>query len=796
MRSKPLFFGTLTGIALVVLLLSVASFRSLQTPTAAPQSAAFTRGQSGATGGSAEGILRDQPQIPGDMTLTVGEEVVPSISKPVSEMETFTRGDLELNRELNPRQNQTSFLEGNVTLEEGGPDPLAANGVGGAPVAQLGGVNFDGITYSEGGTGFPPDTVGDVGPNHYFQSVNASFRIWNKSGVAATGVIPNNQIWAGTGGMCDQFNDGDPIVLYDPLADRWLFTQFVAQRDTDQYALCAAVSTTPDPVGTYYRYEFPITELPDYPKFGVWPDAYYIGTNEDTYSAYALNRAAMLTGASAGSIKFSGETNLLLPADLDGATPPPAGTPGLFYTYKDNSFPNHGGGSDRIEIFEFRADFATPANSSFTRVTTIPVAGFTYTVCGFFNLSCIPMPGTSYKVDALSEWPMARFVYRNMGSYQTLLGNYAIDVGGDRSGIRWFELRKPGANWALHQEGTFSPGNEHRWTGSIAMDKKGNIGLGYSVSSSTVYPSLGYTTRLASDPPGQMRSESILHAGNRSQSFQDVQRWGDYSNLSIDPADDCTFWYTNEYYDNTSTYWKTRIGTFTIEGCSTPAPGGSKLLLTMLLQRTGGTNPTATPTATQTGGPTPTPSATPTQPSGGGIVNGNFEQGSGAGWTEASETGTYPHDIVTNSGNYPPYQGAYYAWLGRVNSEVTQVYQQVTIPTNATLYWRYRISSSEGCGFFYDRGYMAVSTDGSTFTALVDYDLCTGNSTGGYQQGSVSLAAYSGQSIYIIFGADTDSSILSDFLIDNVGFSPSVAENGIPAPSGVTGTGPVIRPQE
>lgn len=773
MRSKPLFFGTLTGIALVVLLLSVASIRTLLNPDAPPESAAFTRGQSGLTTGT-DGVSIPARTVEG-MTLTVGDVAEPSISKPVRDMTPMQPEELELIRELNPRQNKTSFLEGNVTLEEGGPDPLMENGVGGAPVAQLGGVNFDGITYDQGGTGFPPDTVGDVGPNHYFQSVNASFRIWNKSGTPLTGVIANNQIWAGTGGRCDANNDGDPIVLYDQLADRWFFTQFVAQ--SGQYALCAAVSTTPDPTGSYYRYEYTVAGLPDYPKYGVWPDAYYISTNEDTYAAYALNRTAMLAGQAAGSIKFDGETNLLLPADVDGATPPPAGTPGLFYTFKDNSFPNHGGGSDRIELFEFRPNFGTPANSTFTLVSTIPTASFTYTVCGFFQLSCVPMPGTPYKVDALSEWPMARFAYRNMGGYQSLLGNFAIDVGGDRSGIRWFELRKPAGSWVLHQEGTFAPGNEHRWTGSMAMDKQGNIGLGYSVSSTSVYPSLGYTTRLASDPLGQMRSESILHAGTRSQSFNDVQRWGDYSNLSIDPSDDCTFWFTSEYYDASSTYWKTRIGTFAIPGCSAPEPVQGKLVLSLLLERTSGPNPTATPTATQPSGPTPTPTAT--QPSGGTIANGTFESGSGAGWTEYSELGIYP--VVTNDSTFPPYQGAFYAWLGGADSERTQIYQQITVPNNATLYWRYAISSDDSCGF--DDGYFGVSVDGSTYTALESYDLCATNNTGSYLQGSASLAAYSGQTVFIIFGADTDVSLLSSLLIDNVGYSPSVADGSSALPN-------------
>lgn len=755
MRSKPLFFGTLTGIALVVLLLSVVSVQTFLNPESQGNAVALTRGQSGLDGGTAGGLPSEQPQIPEGMTLTVGDLVEPSLSLPIRELPPITENELLLNREINPRQNRDAFLSGGVTLEEGGPDPLAATGVGGAPVAQLGGVNFNGINYEQGGSGFPPDPTGDVGPNHYFQSVNSAFQIFNKSGGAVSAVVDNNQIWASNGGSgsCATYNDGDPIVLYDQQADRWVFTQFVAR--SGSYALCVAVSQSGDPLGAYYRYQFDVPGgLPDYPKYGIWHDAYYISTNESTYAAYALNRTAMLSGQTAGSIKFTGETNLLLPADIDGSTPPPAGAPGLFYTFKDGSY--HGGGPDRLEVFEFRPNFGTPASSTFTRVATIPVAEFTYTVCGFFNLACVPQPGTSVRVDAVSEWPMARFVYRNMGTYQALIGNFTVDVGGDRAGIRWFELRKPGSGWVLHQEGTYSSGSEHRWMGSIAMDKRGNIGLGYSVTSNSMHPSLGFTTRLAADPAGQMRAQSILHQGTASQSIA-VERWGDYSSLSIDPSDDCTFWYTGEYYDTSSSNWKTRIGTFEVDGCATPAPVQGKLVLSLLLRRTSGPNPTPTPTQT----------------SGGSFVNGNFEQGNGVGWSESSSGG---FDVVvlntSNSPTLPTHSGSWLAWLGGADNETASVYQTVTVPGSAPYlsYWIY-LASQETLGCNYDIG--TVSVNGST---IQSYGLCDDNNTGGYIRQSLNLSAYAGQSVTIAFGITTDSSVNSNFFLDDVSFATSAAD--------------------
>ena len=299
----------------------------------------------------------------------------------------------------------------------------------------------------------------------------------------------------------------------------------------------------------------------------MWKNGYYVSAKENTYTAYAFDRDKMLVGDSSASfIRFAGETNFLMPADIDGKPGGPGG--GLFYTFKDHNF--HGGGPDRIELFQLTPDFVTPANSTFELIKTFDVAPFTYTVCGFFNFNCIPQQGTSQTVDAVSEWPMQRFGYRKLGTRQELVGNFT--VGGGRAdpgaAIRWFELRRDGGPWTLIQEGTQDPGGTlNRFMGSIAMDQDGNIALGYSVSSSTTSPSIRYTTRAPGDPLGTMQAEKTLRAGAGSQTGSN--RWGDYSAMSADPSVGCRFWYTNEFYKPSSgSNWKTQIGAFTIPGCS------------------------------------------------------------------------------------------------------------------------------------------------------------------------------------------------------------------------------------
>lgn len=432
---------------------------------------------------------------------------------------------------------------------------------------------FDGIANPEGcGTCAPPDTTGDVGPDHYVQIVNSTkVAIYDKAGVLQRPAFSLSTLF--DSGSCSTTNDGDPQALYDPLADRWLLGQFVT---TSPYKMCFAVSQTPDPLGAYNTYSMTTPSFPDYFKIGVWPTGYYVGTNESPYTAYALDRTAMLAGGSATAIRIAGpsNSNFMLPADVDGSTPPDT-QGGLFYTFKDAAF--HGVSSDLLEVLRFTADFTTPSNSTLTTVRTVTTTPFVYTACGFFNMDCVSQAGTTRKLDVVSEWPMQRFAYRRFADHEALVGNFTVGGGSGPAGaaIRWFELRNTGSGWALHQEGTQDSGDGlDRFMGSIAIDAAGDIALGYSASSPSAYPSMRYATRTASDPLGTLESEQVMVSGGGSQTGS--SRWGDYSAMSPDPADDRAFWFTSEYYGATAaTSWSTAIGKFVVtagESAPTPSP--------------------------------------------------------------------------------------------------------------------------------------------------------------------------------------------------------------------------------
>ncbi len=471
------------------------------------------------------------------------------------------------------------------------PAPASAAELAGASI--VGGMptptqNFDGVSNVNGV--LPADTNGDVGPNHYVQMVNISFAIYNKSGTLLYGPANNNTLWAGFGGPCETSNSGDPIAQYDQLADRWLMSQFALPNyPNGPFYQCIAISQTPDPLGAWHRYQFTIsnTKLNDYPKFGVWPDAYYMSINQFTAptfawggaGAVAFERDKMLAGLPAQMVYFDlfgVDSNLggMLPSDLDGATPPPAGAPNYFMVMDDDAW---GYSPDQLQIWKFHVDWATTANSTFTLQTTLPTAAFDTNLCGYAR-NCIPQPSTTAKVDAISDRLMYRLAYRNFGTHESLVMNHSVDVSGsDHAGVRWYEVRDPGGAPTIYQQGVVAPDASHRWMGSVAMDGAGNIAAGYSVSSSTIYPSIRYTGRLASDPLGTMpQGEAEIIAGTGAQTST-FYRWGDYSMLAVDPTDDCTFWFTTEYYNVTSTSsWRTRVGAFKFPECG-GVPSGADL---------------------------------------------------------------------------------------------------------------------------------------------------------------------------------------------------------------------------
>ncbi|MDJ0839286.1 MAG: hypothetical protein QNK37_22400, partial [Acidobacteriota bacterium] len=440
---------------------------------------------------------------------------------------------------------------------------------------------LSGTVLNYAGQGFtgvnPPDTVGDVGKDYYIQSINggggALYVIYNKSdGSVAAGPFSMESLGTGNCGS----GLGDPIILYDELAERWMISEFSSSGNL----MCVYVSQTSNPItGGWFNYSFQGNSFPDYPKYGVWPDAYYVGTNESTLGLYAFDRNAMLAGNPATSQRFSTADlsgfgfQMIQPADLDGTTAPPANSPGIFMRHRDTEV--HSGISnpsgDYLEIFEFTVDFNNSSNSSLTGPTLIEIAEIDSSLCGLTSFNCFPQPGTATTLDPLREVVMQRLVYRNFGTHETLVGCLVTDVNGsDLGGIRWFELRNTGSGWTLFQEGTYSPDSVNRWMGAIAMDASGNIAVGYNVSDSTsTFPGLRYAGRLSTDPLGTLgQGEFTIVNGTASNGSN---RYGDYSAMSVDPVDGCTFWFTGEY--NTSSQWSTRIATFAFDECGcTPPP--------------------------------------------------------------------------------------------------------------------------------------------------------------------------------------------------------------------------------
>lgn len=438
-----------------------------------------------------------------------------------------------------------------------GPDPVWQK--------QMGTVNAsDGITQNFAGTNClsslsPSDDNGDIGPNHYVQTVNSKLQVFSRTGTSLYGPVNINTLFTGIPG--GTYNDGDPIVLYDQVADRWLISMFSVGGATKYMMI--ALSTSGDPTGTYYRWSYSWgTTIPDYPKFGVWRDSYLMGLNCPTYDVAAFNRTQMIAGnASPQVVKFDNPwrpntaIHCIQPCNNDG-TFAPVGSPGLFITINDGAT----GGSDQLWVYALTVDWASPGSATFTRIHTLGVSSFD----GNFGTTWdnIPQPGTTQKLCVLPQILMYRAQYRNFGTHQSIVCCHDVDVNGtDHAGIRWYELRKTGASWSVYQQGTYAPDAHNRWMGSISQNAYGEIALGFSIASSTMYPSIRYTGRVATDPLGTMTfAENTIFNGTQSQT--NGNRWGDYSSMSVDPNDDKTFWYTTQYAGGSAWNWYTRIASF------------------------------------------------------------------------------------------------------------------------------------------------------------------------------------------------------------------------------------------
>jgi Fibronectin type III domain len=438
------------------------------------------------------------------------------------------------------------------------------------PILNFNGISFPGVVCNCA----PPDTNGEVGATQYVQIVNEGFQVFDKTtGTSVFGPVTISSVWNGFGGPCETAGDGDPVVLYDQLANRWLISQFAgAGVPTDE---CVAVSTTSDATGSWNRYGFHLgSNFFDYPHLGVWPDAYYMSMNVFNSSGtaflgpqpFAFDRTKMLAGLPATFITtgITGGSNeeTYLPADLDGLILPPAGAPASFIQWP---------GTGSYRVFHFHVDFVNPLSSTFTLFGSPAAAGFSLRTTG------IPQLGTTSTLDPIGDRLMFRATTRFfLDGHESAVGNFTVQSGGVAA-VRWFELRNVTSGpVTVFQQSTYQPDTTHRWMGSAAMDQQGNIAVGYSASSSSINPQIRYAGRLAGDPLNTLpQAEVTLFAGTGSQ-VGTSGRWGDYSDMTIDPVDDCTFWYTTEYYATTSSFnWRTRIGSFRFPSCGgapTPTP--------------------------------------------------------------------------------------------------------------------------------------------------------------------------------------------------------------------------------
>jgi hypothetical protein len=552
---------------------------------------------------------------PGDQRPRFFEPEAFDVSKPLRELAKTAKPPKAtyLRPELGPQLVGDRGHSGDGALQEAVPPQTI-----GAPLT-----TFEGLSNQDNFNVFefrvnPPDPVGDVGPAHYVEMVNLVFAVYGKGGARLLGPVDTGTLWADFPIEDCTDPSGDPIVLYDQTTGRWILSQFTTrgldpETPTAPFYNCVAISRSGDPTGTYFRYAF-ITQpdpdggffFPDYPKYGVWSDSYILTTRDfgtdDGYgiSVYALEKSKMVAGnPRARAVQFfldSAEVDIsligdgLLPPDLDGSRrPSPTDAAAPVVGTQDDGGP-YDAAFDALNVWELTVHWRADPSASIALAAQLPVAEFdSIYPCGVVrsrtprvrptSRDCLPQPGItdgSRFLDILSyrQRPTWRLAYRNLGTYEAMVTNQSVEARPEVAGARWYELRRTNGAYSIHQQGTYAPDDGvHRWMGSAAMDKNGNIGLGYSVVNGTdVFPGIRYAGRLSGDPLGEMTlGEGTIVNGTGVQTTTN-SRWGDYTSLNVDPTDDCTFWYVNEYYTaagqaSSPAGWQTRIASFRLPGC-------------------------------------------------------------------------------------------------------------------------------------------------------------------------------------------------------------------------------------
>lgn len=496
------------------------------------------------------------------------------------------------------------------------------------------GVGFDGPQGMSPGRN-PSDNSLAVGPDHIIQTVNTRLAIFTKRGATYDttgrvlyGAVPNNTVFAGFGGMCERTNNGDTVVRYDQLANRWLIVMPIFRRaparpdqppvwtsspravdapagvpgqpgratallvpprdtttpgrggrgrggtpppaETGPYSMCYAVSTSPDPLGTWYRYEFLRSLFPDYPRPAVWPDGYYVptSTGDDVIQKHAcvVDRNRMLRGepATEQCVIIDG-VSFLNNADLDGQNLPPAGAPNPMLATGGSQLRGDMD-DDGVYVWNFHVDWDNPANTRVNGPQKVGVAPY-YFLCDGQLTNCVPQPGTERRLDAQGDKLMARVLYRNLGTREAVVAVHSVNTEAAAGGVRWYEFDVTrDRSLSLRQQGTYAPDSLYRWMASPAMDRQGNIAIGYSFGGTPHFAGQRIAARLADDPPGQLTlRERVLVEGEASQ--ESTLRWEDYTQTAVDPSDDCTIWYVGDYLKAGATSYSTRIAAIRLTGC-------------------------------------------------------------------------------------------------------------------------------------------------------------------------------------------------------------------------------------